>query len=66
MIVAAQHPAERVADIKTVRERQKQPSPQPSPGGGEGSRPRCLASDIDLKNRVDYGFKAARSSRRIS
>lgn len=33
----------------------QEPSPQPSPRG-RGGRPRCLASDIDLKDFIDYGF----------
>jgi hypothetical protein len=39
---------------------EEQPSPQPSPRG-RGGRPRRLASDIDLKNRADYGFGNART-----
>jgi hypothetical protein len=41
------------------------PSPQPSPGG-RGGRPRCLASYIDLRDRVDYGFTALRPESAVS
>ncbi|MNK73949.1 hypothetical protein D3C87_934520 [compost metagenome] len=54
-----------VSAVAQTTLKSKAPSPQPSPGG-RGSRPRCQTPNIDLKDRVDYGFTTAVSGRRTS